>query len=73
MLDDGASRYVVANGAELLGMVTETDVAKSIAEFREDVADRYQDHRIRNMIVSDIMSTPLISVPPEMPARGWFR
>lgn len=66
MLDDGASRYVVANGAELLGMVTETDVAKSIAEFREDVADRYQDHRIRNMIVSDIMSTPLISVPPEM-------
>ncbi len=66
MLDDGANRYVVANGAELLGMVTETDVARSIAAFREDVADRFQDHRIRNLIVSDIMSTPLISVPPEM-------
>ncbi len=65
MLDDGANRYVVANGAELLGMVTETDVARSMAAFREDVADRFQDHRIRNLIVSDIMSTPLISVPPE--------
>ena len=66
MLDDGASRYVVANGAELLGMVTETDVARAMTAFREDVADRFQDHRIRNLIVSDIMSTPLISVPPEM-------
>ncbi len=65
MLDDGANRFVVANGDQLLGMVTETDVARSMAEFREDVADRFQDHRIRNMIVSDIMSTPLISVPPE--------
>jgi predicted transcriptional regulator len=65
MLDDGANRYVVANGAELLGMVTETDVARAMTEFREDVADRFQDHRIRNLIVSDIMSTPLISVSPE--------
>ncbi|HOT94164.1 MAG TPA: CBS domain-containing protein [Methanoregulaceae archaeon] len=65
MLDDGANRYVVANGAEFLGMVTETDVARAMAEFREDVADRFQDHRVRNLIVSDIMSTPLISVPPE--------
>jgi len=32
------------------------------------VADRFQDHRIRNLIVSDIMSTPLISVPPEIQA-----
>jgi predicted transcriptional regulator len=66
MLDDGANRYVVANGAELLGMVTETDVARAMTAFREDVADRFQDHRIRNLIVSDIMSTPLISVSPEV-------
>ncbi|NLX50340.1 MAG: CBS domain-containing protein [Methanospirillum sp.] len=65
MLDDGANRYVVADGSELLGMVTETDVARSMTQFREDVADRFQDHRIRNLIVSDIMSTPLVSVPPE--------
>ncbi len=68
MLDDGANRYVVADGAELLGMVTETDVARAMTAFREDVADRFQDHRIRNLIVSDIMSSPLIAVPPEMPA-----
>ena len=38
---------------------------ETFLDFREDVADRFQDHRIRNLIVSDIMSTPLISVPPE--------
>lgn len=68
MLDDGANRYVVADGAELLGMVTETDVARAMIAFREDVADRFQDHRIRNLIVSDIMSTPLLSVAPELEA-----
>lgn len=62
MLDDGANRYVVADGSELLGMVTETDVARSMTQFREDVADRFQDHRIRNLIVRDIMSSPLLFV-----------
>jgi CBS domain-containing protein len=45
-----------------MGIVTETDVAVAMREFRKQVDGNHQDHRIRNMLVKDIMSTPLISV-----------
>ena len=32
------------------------------AEFREAVEGNHQDHRIRNLLVRDIMSSPLVSV-----------
>jgi len=35
--------------------------------FREVVDGKHQDHRIRNLIVRDIMSTPLISVDTNRP------
>ena len=62
IIDDNESRYVVTDSEGLIGMVTETDVARSMREFREDIPDKHQDHRIRNLIVRDIMSSPLISV-----------
>ena len=30
-------------------------------EFREELLDKHQDHKIRNLIVRDIMSSPLVS------------
>nr|WP_236610398.1 CBS domain-containing protein [Methanosphaerula palustris] len=62
IIDDNESRYVVTDSEGLIGMVTETDVARSMREFREEIPDKHQDHRIRNLIVRDIMSSPLISV-----------
>lgn len=68
MMDDEIARFIVTddNGAPL-GIVTETDVARSMVAFREVVDGKYQDHRIRNLLVRDIMSTPLISVDAAMP------
>jgi CBS domain-containing protein len=37
-------------------------VAIAMRKFRESVNDKHQDHRIRNMLVKDIMSAPLLSV-----------
>jgi CBS domain-containing protein len=51
---------VTANGS-IVGIVTETDVATSLASFREMVEAKYQDARIRNLIVRDIMSAPVIA------------
>jgi predicted transcriptional regulator len=62
MLDDKITRFVVSDHDKYLGIVTETDVAVAMRKFRESVDDNHQDHRIRNMIVRDIMSAPLISV-----------
>jgi CBS domain-containing protein len=62
MLDDNITRFVVSDQGKYVGIVTETDVAISMRKFREAVRDQHQDHRIRNMIVRDIMTAPLISV-----------
>jgi CBS domain-containing protein len=62
MLDDNITRFVVSDQGKYIGIVTETDVAVAMRKFRESVRDQHQDHRIRNMIVRDIMTAPLISV-----------
>jgi predicted transcriptional regulator len=65
MLDDDIDRFIVADGDELMGIVTETDVAKAMFSFKEVVESKYQDHRIRNLLVRDIMSSPLVAVNAE--------
>lgn len=62
MMDDNITRFVVTEHEKYTGIVTETDVAVAMREFRKQVDDNHQDHRIRNLLVKDIMSTPLISV-----------
>jgi CBS domain-containing protein len=52
---------VVTEHEKYTGIVTETDVAIAMRKFRESVGDNHQDHRIRNMLVKDIMTAPLIS------------
>jgi predicted transcriptional regulator len=62
MLDDNINRFVVTEHEKYTGIVTETDVAVAMREFRKQVDGNHQDHRIRNLLVKDIMSAPLISV-----------
>lgn len=62
MLDDNITRFVVTENDKIVGIVTETDVAIAMRKFREAVTGRHQDHRIRNLLVKDIMSSPIISV-----------
>jgi CBS domain-containing protein len=61
MLDDAILRFVVTENSKPVGIVTETDVAVSMRKFREAVKDQHQDHQIRNLLVKDIMSSPLLS------------
>ncbi|MDD1695558.1 MAG: CBS domain-containing protein [Methanoregula sp.] len=62
MLDDKITRFIVTEQGKYLGIVTETDVAVSMRKFRETIRDQHQDHRIRNLLVRDIMTSPIISV-----------
>jgi CBS domain-containing protein len=62
MLDDDITRFIVTENNKIIGIVTETDVAIAMRKFREAVTGKHQDHRIRNLLVKDIMSTPVISV-----------
>ena len=61
MMDDNITRFVVTENGKMTGIVTETDVAIAMRKFREAVTGKHQDHRIRNLLVKDIMSSPIIS------------
>lgn len=61
MLDDNITRFVVTEQDRIVGIVTETDVAIAMRKFRETVEDKHQDHRIRTLLVKDIMSTPVLT------------
>ncbi len=67
MLDDDIDRFIVADADEILGIVTETDVAKALYSLKDIVEGTHQDYRIRNLLVRDIMSTPFISVDRSTP------
>jgi len=62
MIDDKIIRFIVTDQDRVVGIVTETDVAVAMRNFREVVDDKHQDHRIRNLLVKDIMSKPVLSV-----------
>jgi len=62
MMDDNITRFVVTENGKMTGIVTETDVAVAMRKFREAVTGKHQDHRIRNLLVKDIMSSPIISI-----------
>ncbi len=62
MLDHEINRFIVEDGDTALGIVTETDVAKALHAIKDLVEGTRQDYRIRNLLVRDIMTTPLISV-----------
>ena len=62
MLDHEIIRFIVEDGDTALGIVTETDVAKALHAIKDLVEGTHQDYRIRNLLVRDIMTTPLISV-----------
>jgi CBS domain-containing protein len=62
MLDGKIDRFIVEEGDQVIGIVTETDVAKALHAFKDMVEDTRQEYRIRNLLVRDIMSAPLITV-----------
>jgi len=67
MLDDTISRFIVTENEKILGIVTETDVAIAMRQFRKAVEEKHQDHRIRNLLVKDIMSAPVLTIDRTRP------
>ncbi|HIJ07171.1 MAG: Putative signal-transduction protein with CBS domain [Methanomicrobiales archaeon 53_19] len=70
MVDDSATRFIVNDNGRVLGIVTETDLARALVKLKEMVEVKHHDTRIRNLIAQDIMSTPVISVPMGTPVEA---
>ncbi len=67
MLDNDIGRLPVVENGDLVGIITERDIAKGMMNFRTLVPDNPQDERIRNLIVGDIMTHNVKSVKTNTP------
>jgi len=67
MLDNGIGRLPIVENGDIVGIITERDVARAMMNFRSLVPDNQQDERIRNLIVNDIMTRNVISVRTNTP------
>lgn len=67
MLDNDIGRLPVIENGELVGIITERDIAKGMKNFRSLVPDNQQVERIRNLIVGDIMTRNVKSVRTNTP------
>lgn len=56
MLDGGKSRAIVVEDFRVVGIITERDVTRGLRAISDLVEDSRQEHRIRSLIVEDIMS-----------------
>ncbi|AEH59899.1 CBS domain containing membrane protein [Methanosalsum zhilinae DSM 4017] len=69
ILDNDIGRLPVVENGELVGIVTERDIAKAMRAFRDLVAGNQQDSRIKNLIVEDIMTIGVKTVYTNTPLQ----
>jgi CBS domain-containing protein len=67
MLDRDVGRLPVMENGKLVGIVSERDVAKSLRAFRDLVQGGQQDPRVKNLLVSDVMSRGVKSIYVDTP------
>ena len=63
IIDEEIGRLPVMSDGELEGIISAKDIAKSMISFRKVVPDKYQSARIRNLIVEDIMTQNVRTIP----------
>ncbi|MCL7412741.1 MAG: CBS domain-containing protein, partial [ANME-2 cluster archaeon] len=66
MLDNDIGRLPVLENGELVGIITEHDIANGLRAFRDLVEGSRQDNRIKNLLVEDIMSRGVVSAQLHM-------
>ncbi|AET63745.1 CBS domain-containing protein [Methanothrix harundinacea] len=67
MLDRDVGRLPVMENGKLVGIISERDVAKSLRAFRDLVPSSQQEARIKNLLVSDVMSRGVKSIMIDTP------
>ena len=63
IIDEDVGRLLVMNDGNLEGIITAKDIALSMMSFRKLVPDKYQSARIRNLLVEDVMTQNVTTIP----------
>jgi len=63
IIDEDLGRLLVMDEGCIEGIITAKDIACSMISFRKVVPDKYQSARIRNLLVEDIMTQNVHTIP----------
>lgn len=62
MMERGIKRLPVMHGNKLVGIVTESDIARALTSFRKLTEGKHLDKKMKRIKVDDVMSRDLITV-----------
>ncbi|MCD1294432.1 transcriptional regulator [Methanocella sp. CWC-04] len=63
MMEKGVTRVPIMDGHVLVGLVSETDIAKAFRGIKKHAQQNRQDNKVEMLIAMDIMSVSVITVP----------
>lgn len=69
MMDKNVSRVPIIDGSVLVGLVSETDIAKAFRGLKRRAPQSQQDNKVETMIATDIMTMGVITTTPKMPIK----
>jgi CBS domain-containing protein len=60
MIDNDIARLPVVDDGELVGIISDTEIAFALAELKRQIRLGRQKHHLENLLVKDVMKTPVI-------------
>jgi CBS domain-containing protein len=69
MMEKGISRIPIMEGATLVGIVSESDVATAFRGVKRRSSQGHQDNNVERMLALDIMQSDVITAKPDLPIK----
>jgi CBS domain-containing protein len=69
MMEKGISRMPIMDGATLVGIVSESDVATALRGVKRRSSQGHQDNNVERMLALDIMQANVVTAKPDLPLK----
>jgi CBS domain-containing protein len=73
MMERGISRVPIMDGATLVGIVSESDVANALRGVKRRSSQGHQDNNVERMLALDIMQADVVTAKPDTPLKDAAR
>ena len=69
IVDNNVARLPVIDDGKVVGMIAEREVAFAFAALKRSFSRGHQKHRLEELLVKDVMNTPVITAKPDITAE----
>jgi CBS domain-containing protein len=69
MIDENIARLPVVDDGNLVGMISDNEIAFSLADIKKSFPLGRQKHQLDELLVKDVMKIPVISIEPNLTCK----